>query len=148
MPYSPGLTGPIHWIDAGTGAPLVLLHGLGGDVGFWAAEIDAWTPRRRLIALDLRGSGSTPMSAIQHTMVDLADDVAAVLDDAKVDAADVLGFSMGGNVAQAFALRHPMRVRRLVLASAYAHMNTQARYSSTPCWPATNRPATQGRCSG
>ena len=86
----------------------MLLHGLGGDVGFWAAEIDAWAPRLRLIAIDLRGSGSTPMSATQHTMADLADDVVAVLDDARVDSADVLGFSMGGNVAQAFALRIPI----------------------------------------
>jgi 3-oxoadipate enol-lactonase len=127
VPYAVGSAGPIHWLDAGTGAPLVLLHGLGGDAGFWAAEIDAWAPRHRLIAIDIRGSGATPASTAQPSMADLADDVAAVLDDAGLVSADVLGFSMGGNVAQALALRHPQRVRRLVLASTFARMNAQAR---------------------
>jgi 3-oxoadipate enol-lactonase len=122
-----GPEGPVHWIERGSGRPLVLLHGLGGDVGFWAAEMEVWAQTFRVIAIDLRGSGATPPSPGGHTMADLADDVVAVLDDAGINTADVLGFSMGGNVALALALAHPRRVGRLVLASTFACMNIQAR---------------------
>ncbi len=127
MPLTKGPVVPVHWVQAGSGQPLVLLHGLGGDVGFWESEIAALSGEFHVIAVDLRGSGATPASAGGHTMHDLADDVAAVLDDLEIASAHVLGFSMGGNVAQAFALRHPERLDRLVLASTFAAMNPQAR---------------------
>jgi pimeloyl-ACP methyl ester carboxylesterase len=116
----------INWTEAGAGECLVLLHGLGGDVGFWENETAALAPYFRVIAIDLRGSGSTP-STRGFTIADLADDVRIVLDEADVDTAHVVGFSLGGLVAQEFALRHPKRLKRLVLASTYAVMNTQAR---------------------
>jgi pimeloyl-ACP methyl ester carboxylesterase len=129
--FANGPAGPVHWAEAGAGSPVVLLHGLGGDVGFWAAEAADWQARFRLILIDLRGAGSTPASPGGHAIADLADDladdVAAVLDAAGVRAAHVVGFSMGGLVAQSFAVRHPDRVDRLVLASTYAVMNPQAR---------------------
>lgn len=118
---------PAHWVEAGSGPPVVLLHGLGGDIGFWAAERVAWTARFRLILIDLRGHGATPASPGGHSIDDLADDVVAVLDAAGIEAAHVVGFSMGGLVAQSLAVRHPGRVARLVLASTYAVMNPQAR---------------------
>jgi pimeloyl-ACP methyl ester carboxylesterase len=127
MPVTIGPAGPIHWIAAGEGAPLVLLHGLGGDVSFWASEIAALSADFRTIAIDLRGSGSTPPTPGGHTMTDLADDIAAVLDDLHLDRAHIAGFSMGGCVAQAFAIQYPDRVDRLILASTFAVMNPQAR---------------------
>ncbi|HWT92560.1 MAG TPA: alpha/beta hydrolase [Solirubrobacteraceae bacterium] len=128
MPVTtPTASVPVRWEEDGRGEALVLLHGLGGDIGFWEAETEAFRARFRTIRIELRGSGGTPASPGGHTMDDLADDVAAVLDDAGVAQAHVLGFSMGGNVAQAFALRHPQRLGRLVLASTFATMNAQAR---------------------
>ena len=127
MPTTKGAAGPIHWIQKGSGTPVVLLHGLGGDVGFWEAEIGALASRHRVIAIDLRGSGATPPSPGGHSMDDLADDVIAVLDDLDLERAHVVGFSMGGCVAQALAVRHQHRVDRLVLASTFAVMNAQAR---------------------
>jgi len=118
---------PVHWVEAGSGPPVVLLHGLGGDTGFWAAERVAWAARFRLILIDLRGHGATPASPGGHSIDDLADDVVAVLDAIGIEAAHVVGFSMGGLVAQSLAVRHPGRVARLVLASTYAVMNPQAR---------------------
>ena len=127
MPTTTTPAGPVNWVERGRGEPLVLLHGLGGDVGFWEAELAAFSDRFRTIAIDLRGSGGTPASEGGHTMDDLADDVIAVLDDLGVARAHVLGFSMGGCVAQALAIRHPARLDRLVLASTFAVMNAQAR---------------------
>jgi pimeloyl-ACP methyl ester carboxylesterase len=106
--------------------PVVLLHGLGGEVGFWTAEIESLARHFRVIAIEMRGSGQTPMSG-PTTVDELADDVVAVLDAAGVSSCDIVGFSMGGLVAQSFALRWPTRLRRLVLASTFSVMNAQAR---------------------
>jgi pimeloyl-ACP methyl ester carboxylesterase len=103
---------------------VVLLHGLGGDAGFWTAE--RFAPDVQVLAPDLRGSGSTPTGG-DFTIDTLADDVAALLDDVGARSAHVVGFSMGGLVAQSLAARHPERVDRLVLASTYPVMNPQAR---------------------
>lgn len=95
MPLAAGPAGPVHWTTTGSGAPLVLLHGLGGDVGFWEADAAAWASHFEVVAVDLRGSGATPASPGGHTMRDLADDVAAVLDHRGIPRAHLLGFSMG-----------------------------------------------------
>jgi pimeloyl-ACP methyl ester carboxylesterase len=63
MGLSPGPAGPINSIERGAGAPVVLLHGLGGNVGFWTAEIAALSDEFRVIAIDLRGSGALALLA-------------------------------------------------------------------------------------
>jgi len=118
---------PTSWTSEGSGPTVVLLHGLGGDRQFWANEIMDLSRGSHVIAVDLRGSGDSPTTNGGHAISDLADDVFGVLDDAGVDAADVVGFSMGGLVAQSMAVRQPHRVNRMVLASTYAVMNPQAR---------------------
>lgn len=118
---------PIAWTTEGVGPAVVLLHGLGGDRQFWANEIADLSRDWRVIAVDLRGSGGTPTTPGGHSISDLADDVFAVLDESGVGAAAVVGFSMGGLVAQSMAVRQPHRVNRIVLASTYAVMNVQAR---------------------
>lgn len=106
---------------------VVLLHGLGGDRTFWDATVAALDDDFDVIALDLRGSGDAPTSPEGHTIGDLAGDVCAELDARGVDKAHVVGFSMGGLVAQALATEYPERVDRLVLASTYAVINTKSR---------------------
>lgn len=106
---------------------MLLIHGLGGDASFWVAEQHALAAHYRVIAVDLRGSGRTPGGTAAFTIDDLAQDVLAIMDAAGVDAAHVVGFSMGGTVAQAMALAAPHRLRSLVLAATFAHTGTQAR---------------------
>ncbi|MFF6981366.1 alpha/beta fold hydrolase [Streptomyces sp. NPDC008343] len=127
MPFTEGPAGPVHWTADGNGEPVVLLHGLGGDAAFWEAEQRALADRFRVLAIDLRGSGRTPTSADGVTIGDLADDVAAVLAELNSGPAHIVGFSLGGLVAQEFAVRHPGATARLVLAATYAVMNPQAR---------------------
>lgn len=126
MPISRGPAGPVHWREIGTGPPLVLIHGLVGNLNFWVREMRVWAPRFRMLVVDLRGSGRTPSSPAPFTVADLADDVVAVLDDAGVARANILGFSTGGNIALALALARPDRVERLVLVSTFACMDVQS----------------------
>ncbi len=108
--------------DLGTGAPdtpVVLLHPFPFDRRYWAATVAALAPERRVITVDARGFGESPASG-PFTIADLADDVAALLDELDVATATVVGLSMGGYAALAFAQRHAARLAALVLADTRA----------------------------
>ena len=108
----------IHYESFGQGAPLVLLHGNGEDIHALAAQIDAFSPRYRVLAVDSRGHGASTAGTKPLSLYDMAEDLLAVLGDAGVERAHILGFSDGGNIALIFALRHPERVGSLVLSGA------------------------------
>ena len=126
MPFATARNARIHYTVHGDrrGTPVVLLQGLGLSSRFWfdVPELlseDAETPRR-VIAVDNRGTGRSDKPRTPWTMSTMADDVAAVLDDAGVEGAFVVGISMGGMIAQHVALRHPTRVKGLVLLATTA----------------------------
>ena len=103
----------------GQGAPLVLIHGGGSTIESNFARILPLLARhRRVVAVEEQGHGHTAAIDRPFTFDNSADDVAALLDFLKIDRADVLGFSNGGQIAIRLANRHPAKVRRLVLASA------------------------------
>lgn len=114
-------------IPVSTRQTIVLLHGLGGDSTFWESSVAALGNDFEIIAPDLRGSGAASHNCGGHTIADLADDVRAELDRLDIERTHVVGFSMGGLVAQALATEFPDRVARLVLASTYAVINTRSR---------------------
>ena len=108
----------IYWREGGRGPFLVLING-------WSASGLAW-PRAwvrelerdfRVIRVDNRGSGYSRFAQVPFTMADLGDDVAAVLDAVEAERAVVLGMSMGGMIAQEFAIRNGDRLTGLVLVS-------------------------------
>jgi len=111
---------PVGYDTQGTGAPIVLLHPFPFARDIWAGLVDALAVRYRVIAVDARGFGETPLRAAGYAIADLADDVAGLLDHLDVARAAVLGMSMGGYTALACALRHPARVAALVLADTRA----------------------------
>lgn len=101
--------------EAGQGPPLILLHGLFGAGQNWGAIRKALAPRFRVLTPDLRNHGASPRAAAM-TYDAMAQDVADTLDAAGIARAAVLGHSMGGKAAMAFALAHPERVERLIVA--------------------------------
>ncbi|WP_426269895.1 alpha/beta fold hydrolase [Dyella kyungheensis] len=119
----------MHWLEEGPDdAPaVVLIHGLGGDAQFWGVEQAALARHFRVLAVDLRGSGLSPGTVEAFSIEDLARDIESMLDEAGISSTHVIGFSMGGVVAQALAVASPQRIDRLVLAATFAVVNPQAR---------------------
>jgi pimeloyl-ACP methyl ester carboxylesterase len=114
--------------DRGRGAPVVLLHPFPFARDIWGGLTGALEARFRVIAVDARGFGEsslrathpTPGSSAPYAITDLADDLAALLDALEVPRAALLGMSMGGYTALAFAARHAVRLTALVLADTRA----------------------------
>ena len=104
----------------GSGDPVVLLHG-----GFmtitnnWTGWIGELSKTRKVIAIEMQGHGRTADTARDITDENLADDVAALLEQLKIPRADLIGYSMGGAVAMQCAIRHPDKVRKVVVISSY-----------------------------
>ena len=105
----------LYYEEHGRGEPLVLVPGFGTGLWIWYRQVPAFAEKFRVIVFDPRGVAGSPTSDAPFTMRDLADDLAALLAELKVERAHVLGASFGGFVAQEFALAHPGRTRSLVL---------------------------------
>jgi 3-oxoadipate enol-lactonase len=107
----------LYWESSGSGAPVLLIHGLGLSGGAWWRTVDALSPSFRVITFDHRGVGRSESLMPAYTTEAMADDAVSVLDALGLDAVHLYGFSLGGMVAQQLALRHPRRVRSLVLGA-------------------------------
>ncbi len=105
----------IHWEEAGAGEPLLLIMGLGYTHDMWHRVWPAMAEHYRTIVFDNRGVGKSDVPPGPYTIAQMAGDAASVLDAAGVQRARVLGVSMGGMIAQEFALSYPNRVDALVL---------------------------------
>jgi len=101
----------------GQGPPLVLIQGLGVGRWGWEPVVDRLARRFRVITVDNRGIGASGAPVGSYSTRVMAEDVVAVMDDAGVGSASVVGTSLGGMVAQELALTHPERVDRLVLVA-------------------------------
>ena len=101
---------------AGDGTPVVLLHCLGVDHRLWNDAVGALGTGYRVLRYDLPGHGASATPPAGYSIDDLADQLAAILDAQALARAHVVGMSLGGCVAQAFAGRYPERVAKLVLA--------------------------------
>jgi len=108
--------------DIGSGFPVLLIHGSGPGVSAWAnwrLTIPALAAQRRVIAPDMVGFGFSERPAgIRYNLDTWVAQAIGLLDALEIDCADLVGNSFGGGLALALAIRHPTRVRRLVLMGA------------------------------
>ena len=127
MPTIPSNGIDVHYVEAGRGAPVVLLAGFGGDHLSWGLQFPAFRARHRTLAIDNRGCGRSSAPDVPYTTAIMAADVAGVLDHLGIDAAHVIGLSLGGMIAQELALAHPGRVLSLQLHSTTARSDSYLR---------------------
>lgn len=127
MAYLENQGARIYWDEQGKGAPILLIMGLGYPSCMWHRTRPVLAERFRTIALDNRGIGNSDVPPGPYPMALMASDAAAVLDAAGLDSAHVFGVSMGGMIAQEFALRYAKRVRSLILGCTAAGGPTSVR---------------------
>jgi 3-oxoadipate enol-lactonase len=116
-----------YWDDGGSKPAVMLIHGVGADGTSWDQIADILAPDFRTLRLDLRGHGRSGHIEGALTLDDFVRDVVDVLDACGAPATDIVGFSLGGMIAQGIALQHATRVRRLVLLSAVAGRTPEER---------------------
>lgn len=114
------LIGDIHYEEAGSGPPLLLVSGLSGVAGSWAAQVERLAPHRRVVTHDHRGTGRSAASRIDYSVAQMADDVLALMDGLGLERADMVGHSTGGAIVQWIALEHPRRLGRAVLSATWS----------------------------
>jgi pimeloyl-ACP methyl ester carboxylesterase len=105
----------IYYEIHGDGEPLVMIQGYGQYSGHWTTLIPPFSKEYRVIIFDNRGTGRTDKPETPYTMKMMAADVKGLLDAIGVDKANIFGVSMGGMIAQEFALNYPDKVMSLVL---------------------------------
>lgn len=112
----------LNYIERGAGFPLILLHGNGENYGYFEHQIEYFSAKYRIIAIDTRGHGKSPRGGSPFTIAQFAEDLNEFMVEHKIEKAHILGFSDGGNIALTFALRHPKKIKKLILNGA--NLNT------------------------
>lgn len=115
MPHANNENTKIYWEEHGAGAPVLLIMGLGGSHREWRRILPALSAKHRVIVFDNRGAGATVFSDEPFSIPLMASDAKAVLEAAEIESAHILGMSMGGMIAQEFALAYPEKTRSLIL---------------------------------
>ena len=108
----------LHYMIAGQGFPLVMLHGNGEDHTYFKHQMAPFSERYQVIALDTRGHGQSPRGTAPFTLEQFAEDLKGFLDSREIRRCHLLGFSDGANIALLFALKYPEYVEKLVLNGA------------------------------
>jgi 3-oxoadipate enol-lactonase len=106
--------------------PVVLLGSLGSAVDMWKPQLPALTPHYRVIRVDHRGHGASPVPAGPYTVAELAGDVLALLDRLQLERVRLVGLSLGGMVGMYLGSEAPERIERLVLCATTAHFPDKA----------------------
>ena len=111
----------------GTGPNVVLIHGVGADLSSWDGFVAAYGPGARLIRMDLRGHGRSSLIREPYSVEKFSEDIIALMDQLGIARAHLVGFSLGGMIAQCLALDWPDRVDRLAILSAVAGRTDEER---------------------
>ena len=104
-----------NYIEAGSGIPLIMLHGNGENCEYFVHQIEYFQKSYRVIALDTRGHGKTERGTAPFTIAQFAEDLYQFMKMMKIAKAHILGFSDGANIAMVFALKYPQCVDKLIL---------------------------------
>jgi pimeloyl-ACP methyl ester carboxylesterase len=131
----------------GVGEPLLLVHGNGGSIADFKAQIDYFRKRYKVIAMDSRDQGKSGDSPDNVTYEKMTDDLAALLDHLNTGPVNVLGWSDGAIEALLLGIRHPAKVKKIAAMAANLNPSEQAIYpeaiSGFKSWLDSIRPAAE-----
>ncbi len=105
----------LYYQEKGNKEPFILLHGNGEDGSYFKHQIDYFSNRYRVIALDTRGHGRSPRGGAPFTIEQFSCDLYDFMEEHAIPEAVILGFSDGANIAMKFAMKYPDRVKELIL---------------------------------
>ena len=117
----------LYYEVSGHGRPVILLAGFGSDHNFWKTTVPRISDEFSVITIDNRGTGKTEYNG-KFTLNDISDDVVALMDYLSIKTADIIGWSMGSQIAQWIGINHSERVRSLTLISSYRNRPSRSRY--------------------
>ncbi|RMH60251.1 MAG: alpha/beta hydrolase [Calditrichaeota bacterium] len=123
----------------GSGAPLFLIHGNGGNISSMKNQIDYFKQHYRVIVADSRGHGRSELRTDSLTYRQMADDWAALADYLHLDSLYVIGWSDGGIIGLLLAIEHPSKVKKMVTMGANLQPDTSAVYDWAVNWVARTR---------
>ena len=129
---------PFYYEVYGAGEPLLLVHGNGGSIASFVAEIGQFRKHYKVIAMDSRDQGKSGDSPDGITYEKMTDDLAALLDHLHAPPAYVLGWSDGGIEALLLGIRHPERVKKIAAMAANLNPSEEAIYPEVLGWVKTN----------
>ena len=122
----------LYYREKGSGEPLILLHGNGEDGSYFESQIEQFSGKYRVIALDTRGHGRSPRGIAPFTIAQFSCDLFDFMTEQGVPTAVILGFSDGANIAMEFALKHPDMVSALILNGGNLDPNGVKRSAQLP----------------
>ncbi len=105
----------LYYQEKGNKEPFILLHGNGQNGSYFKNQIDYFSNRYRVIALDTRGHGRSPRGTKPFTIEQFSCDLCDFMEELEISEAVILGFSDGANIAMKFAMKYPSRVKALIL---------------------------------
>lgn len=109
----------IYYEEHGSGEPVMLVSGLGGAGAYWKPNVPALAAKYHVIVHDHRGAGQSTHAKIKYSVDQMTDDVVRLMDHLKIPSAHIVGHSTGGAIGQTMAIKHPQRVKRLVLFATW-----------------------------
>ena len=127
MPFANIRGSDFNYRIAGSGEPVTLVHGVGADLETWDGVAGRLEPHFQVIRYDQRGHGETAKLPGPYSLRDMVEDLKLMLDACGIEKTSLAGFSLGGLVAQSFALTYPERLRRMVLISTVAGRTEEER---------------------
>lgn len=119
--------GAIRYEEKGTGEPLILIHGVGLDHVMWEQQANSLSEQYRVIVYDMLGHGGSSHPPGPYSLSQFVAQLVALMNELKIQKSHIVGFSMGGMVAQAFALTHKDKMKTLTIMSAVANRTKQQR---------------------
>lgn len=108
----------LHYTETGSGYPLILLHGNSESGEVFVHQKEYFSKQYRVIAVDTRGHGQSPRGTAPFTIRQFVEDLNDFMNEMKIERANILGFSDGGNIGLLFAIKYPEKVNKLIVSGA------------------------------